>query len=138
MKANGLLVALFAVLATAQVEAADAPASVIEHYGLEQAEKPVSERAGWHKPKSILVGSFIPGVAEALKSAAPDAEFIVANPADIAKQAAKADVVIGLCTPEVLAAGKAIRWIQLVTAGVENCVSIPAVRERDILVTNMH
>ena len=28
-------------------------------------------------------------------------------------------------------------WIQLVTAGVENCVSIPAVRERDILVTNM-
>jgi len=46
MKANGLLVALFAVLATAQVEAADAPASVIEHYDLEQAEKPVSERAG--------------------------------------------------------------------------------------------
>jgi phosphoglycerate dehydrogenase-like enzyme len=72
-----------------------------------------------------------------LKSAAPDAEVIVANPADIAKQAAKADVVIGFCTPEVLAAGKSIRWIQLVTAGVENCVSIPAVRERDILVTNM-
>src|SRR3954469_22261632 len=137
MKANGFLVALIVVLAASQVEAADAPAGVIEHYGLEQAQTPVSERAGWHKPKRILVGSFIPGVAEALQSAAPGAEVIVANPADIAKQAAKADVVIGFCTPEVLAAGKSIRWIQLVTAGVENCVSIPAVRERDILVTNM-
>ncbi|HXS88653.1 MAG TPA: D-2-hydroxyacid dehydrogenase [Steroidobacteraceae bacterium] len=137
MKANGFLVALIAVLAAAGVEAADAPAGVIEHYGLEQAETPVSARPGWHKPKRILVGSFIPGVAEALQSAAPGAEIVVANPADIAKQAARADVVIGFCTPEVLAAGKSIRWIQLVTAGVENCVSIPAVRERDILVTNM-
>ena len=137
MKASGFLIALFAVLAAAHIEAADAPAGVIEHYGLEQAEKPVSERPGWHKPKRILVGSFIPGVAEALQAAAPGAEVVVANPADIAKQAAGADVVIGFCTPEVLAAGKSIRWIQLVTAGVENCVSIPAVRERDILVTNM-
>jgi phosphoglycerate dehydrogenase-like enzyme len=136
MKANWLFTAL-AVLSVARVDAADAPASVIEHYGLEQAQTPVSERPGWRKPKRILVGSFIPGVAEALQSAAPGVEIVVANQADIAKQAAGADVVIGFCTPEVVAAGKSIRWIQLVTAGVENCVSIPGVRERDILVTNM-
>jgi len=136
MKVNWLLTAL-AVLGVARVDAADAPASVIEHYGLEQAQTPVSERPGWRKPKRILVGSFIPGVAEALQSAAPGVEIVVANQADIAKQVAGADVVIGFCTPEVVAAGKSIRWIQLVTAGVENCVSIPGVRERDILVTNM-
>ena len=56
---------------------------------------------------------------------------------DIAKQAANVDAAIGFCTPELVAAGKSIRWIQLVTAGVENCVAIPGVRERDILVTNM-
>jgi phosphoglycerate dehydrogenase-like enzyme len=136
MKVNWVF-AWVAMLAVASVDAADAPASVIEHYGLEQAQTPVSERPGWRKPKRILVGSFIPGVAEALQSAAPGVEIVVANQADIAKQAAGADVVIGFCTPEVVAAGKSIRWIQLVTAGVENCVSIPGVRDRDILVTNM-
>ena len=45
--------------------------------------------------------------------------------------------MIGLCTAEVLAAGKSIQWIQLLTAGVEQCVALPAVRERNILVTNM-
>ena len=81
-------------------EAADAPAGVIEHYGLEQAATPVSERPGWRKPKRILVGSCIPGIAEALQSAAPGIEFVVANRGDIAKQAASVDAVIGVCTPD--------------------------------------
>jgi phosphoglycerate dehydrogenase-like enzyme len=138
MKTNRLSVALLAVLGAVSAEAADAPAGVIEHYGLEQAATPVSERSGWRKPKRILVGTFIPGIAEQLQSAAPGVEIVVvANRDEIAKQAAGADIVIGFCTPEVVAAGKSIRWIQLVTAGVENCVAIPGVRERDILVTNM-
>lgn len=140
MKAKWVLAAA-AVLAVgsaaAQEQPGSAAAGVIEHYGLEQAATPISERAGWRKPKRILVGSFVPGIAEALQSAAPGVEFVVAKPGEIAKQAAGVDAVIGLCTPELLAAGKSIRWIQLVTAGVESCVAIPAVRERDILVTNM-
>lgn len=131
MRTTGLL--LFAVLA-----AGAAPAeSVIEHYGLEQSATPVKERAGWRKPKRILVGGLIPGVAQVLQPAVPDVEFIVAKPGEIARQAANVDAVIGICTPELIEAGKSIRWIQLVTAGVESCVSIPGVRERDILVTNM-
>jgi len=45
--------------------------------------------------------------------------------------------VLGLCSPELLAAGPNIRWIQSYSAGVERCVAIPAVRERNILLTNM-
>jgi phosphoglycerate dehydrogenase-like enzyme len=131
-------VAVLAAGGAAAQEPASAPAAgVIEHYGLEQAATPVSERAGWRKPKRILVADFIPGIVETLQPAAPGVEFVVAKQGEIAKQAAKVDAVIGFCTPELLAAGKSIRWIQLVTAGVESCVSIPAVRERDILVTNM-
>jgi phosphoglycerate dehydrogenase-like enzyme len=140
MKANWLLAAvaaLAAASAAAQEPAGSAAPGVIEHYGLEQGATPVSERPRWRKPKRILVGGFIPGISEALQSAAPGVEFIVAKPGELAKQAQDVDVVIGLCTPELLEAGKNIRWIQLVTAGVESCVSIPAVRERDILVTNM-
>jgi phosphoglycerate dehydrogenase-like enzyme len=137
MKANRLSLAWLAVLGAVSAEAADAPTSVIEHYGLEQAATPVRERSGWRKPKRILVGSFIPGIAEQLQSAAPGVEIVVASREDLVKQAAGADVVIGFCTPELIAAGKSIRWVQVLAAGVENCVAIPAVRERDILVTNM-
>jgi phosphoglycerate dehydrogenase-like enzyme len=130
-----LALALLASLAGA---ADTSVAPVIEHYGLEQADTPVKERSGWRKPKRILVGGLIPKIAEQLQAAAPDVEFVVAtSPADAVQKAAGVDAVIGLCTPDIIAAGKSIRWIQLVTAGVENCVAIPAVRERDILVTNM-
>jgi phosphoglycerate dehydrogenase-like enzyme len=125
---------VFAALAVGSAEAAE---SVVEHYGLEQAATPVRERPGWHKPQRILVGGLIPGIGQVLQPSAPGVEFIVAKPGEIAKQAADVDAVIGMCTPEIIAAGKSIRWIQLVTAGVEQCVAIPGVRERDILVTNM-
>jgi hypothetical protein len=137
MKKNWLLGAVLAALGIASAAAADAPASVIAHYGLEQAATPVSERSGWRKPKRILVLSGIPGIVEQLQPVAPGVEIVVASREEIAKQAATADVAIGFCTPELVAAGKSLRWIQLVTAGVENCVAIPGVRERDILVTNM-
>lgn len=137
MKKNWLLGTVLVALGSASAEAADAPASVIEHYGLEQAATPVSERSGWRKPKRILVLSGIPGIVERLQPVAPGVEIVIANRDDIAKQAANADVAIGFCTPELVAAGKSLRWIQVVAAGVENCVAIPGVRERDILVTNM-
>jgi phosphoglycerate dehydrogenase-like enzyme len=47
-----------------------------------------------------------------------------------------ADALIGFCSEPILEAGRDIRWIQLPYAGAERCVAIPAVRERDILVTN--
>jgi phosphoglycerate dehydrogenase-like enzyme len=131
-------IAIAAALLTAPLTpAADDAASVIESYGLEEDSTPVNTRPDWRKPKRILVGGFAAPLAQALQSAAPDIEFIVLPPAEAVKQAGSFDAVIGFCPAEVIAAGKSIRWIQLVTAGVENCVKIPAVRERNILVTNM-
>jgi phosphoglycerate dehydrogenase-like enzyme len=124
--------------AAAHCAAADAAANVIERYGLEQGETPVRERSGWRKPKRVLVGWQFPQLGERVKAALPDVEVVTgANPADAAQKAANVDVVIGLCSPEIIAAGQSIQWIQLLAAGVEQCVRIPAVRERDILVTNM-
>jgi phosphoglycerate dehydrogenase-like enzyme len=98
----------------------------------------VRERAGWRKPKRILVGGRIPQLADRVKAVLPDAEVVAAtDPADAAKKAADVDVVIGLCSREIVDAGKSIQWIQILGAGVEQCVGVPAVRERDILVTNM-
>lgn len=135
------LVFLIACPLSLAVRAADPPVSdvesLIQRYQLEQAPTPVRERDGWHKPKRILVGGFAAPMAGELQAAVPDIEFIAAKPGEIARQAATADATIGVCTPEALAAGKSIQWIHMVSAGVETCVSIPAVRARNILVTNM-
>lgn len=125
-------------LASLHVNAAESPASgVIQHYGLEQADTPVKERKGWRKPKRILVGGFASQMGSAFQSAAPDVEFIVAGSPEAKAKLATVDAAIGICNAEMLATAKNIQWIQMVTAGVENCVSVPAIKERNILVTNM-
>jgi phosphoglycerate dehydrogenase-like enzyme len=129
-------VTLLSVMSATQAAEATA-ADVIQRYGLEQATTPVKDRAGWRKPKRILVIASIPQIEQMLQPAAPDVEIVTASPADAVSKAEDVDAVIGLCTPALVAAGKSIRWIQLTSAGAEQCVSIPAVRERNILVTNM-
>jgi phosphoglycerate dehydrogenase-like enzyme len=119
-------------------ESQDSPVrQLIENFGLEQAASPVSQRPGWRKPKRILVDPYFPQLIDTLRAAAPEVEFVAAERGQLARQATDVDAVIGLCTPEIVAAGNSIRWIGLLSAGVEQCVGIPQVRERDILVTNM-
>lgn len=124
-------------VAQAAEDSAAATESLIQRYQLEQSPTPVKERAGWRRPQRILVGGPASAMVPALKVMAPDIEFTVADRDDMARQAASADVLFGICSPEALAAAKSVQWIHLLSAGVERCVSIPAVRERNILVTNM-
>lgn len=125
-------------LAAGNGNAAENSASgLIEHYGLRQSDAPSKDRKDWRKIKRVLLGGFAAQMGPVLQSAAPEVEFIVAGTPEAKAKIASIDAIIGVCNAEVLTAGKSIRWVQMVTAGVENCVSIPAVRERDILVTNM-
>lgn len=139
MKCRSLLAgAGLSVLLVASVGAAERSASeVIAQFGLEQADTAVKDRKGWREPKRILIGGFAARLGPELQSAAPDVEFIVAGTPEAKAKIASFDAAIGICDADTLKAGKSIQWIQVVTAGVENCVSIPAVKERNILVTNM-
>lgn len=143
MNRSTFLVLLAAMLAgyAQRTYAADSAAtnqSVRERYQLEEARSPVRESPGWRKPKRILVVGSFPQLIPQLEAIAPGVEFVTAtNSVAAARAAADVDAVIGACTPEVLTVGKSIRWIQVYSAGVENCVAIPAVRERSIVVTNM-
>jgi len=139
MKARSLFFGLL-TCAAAAANAADGSAhsGVIDRYGLEESAAPVRERAEWRKPKRILIGGMAAQAAPRIAAMAPDVEFVTAqSAADAASKAKNVDAVIGVCTPEIVEAGKSIRWIQLTSAGVEQCVRIPGVRERGILVTNM-
>lgn len=138
------VVGLLAVLSFAAASAADTEGSaqrtarMVQELGLKEDATPVRERAGWSKPKRILVVSAPPEELEALRSIAPGVEFIpVSNPDEAVKNAPTVDVVFGTCSPPVIEAAKKTRWIQVYNAGVESCVTVPAIRERNILLTNM-
>jgi phosphoglycerate dehydrogenase-like enzyme len=118
--------------------AADTIPGVQERYQLEEAQTPVRDRAGWKKPKAVLLVGIPAQVAQEMQSQSPGVQFLRATSgAEVKALAPKADAVVGACSADILAAGKSIRWVQVISAGVEDCVGIPAMRDRDVLLTNM-
>ena len=120
-------------------EACAAAAELIERFELREGAAPVRERAGWQAPKKIVVAD-VP-LADYLRTVAPGVEIVgvqgLRNYAAMADVVAGADVLIGLCTPEIVARGTSLKWIQLLNAGADSCATIPAVAQRGILVTNL-
>jgi len=113
-------------------------AHLVAELGLLESPTALRDQPGWRKPRVIIVRDPAPRDIEWLRAVAPDVEFIAARDnAAAAAAAARADAVVGFCSTELLAKGTQIRWIQLMSAGVERCVAIPAVAERGILLTNM-
>jgi phosphoglycerate dehydrogenase-like enzyme len=113
-------------------------AALIQRLGLEEASAPIRDTPQWRKPQRVLVWNVAPQAVAALQAAAPGVELLLAKDVQEAVALAKdADAVLGFCSADVLAAGPGIRWVQSFSAGVERCVSIPALRERGILLTNM-
>ncbi len=113
-------------------------AQLIERLGLIEAPQPVRERAGWKKPQRIVVRDGDAEILQRLQAVAPGVELVSASSAaEAVGLAGDADAVLGFCNAELLAKGTKIRWIQAFGAGVESCVAVPALRERDILLTNM-
>lgn len=117
---------------------AEGAAELIEKYDLEVADTPVRERPDWRKPERILVAYRGPETLAWLEEAAPDVELVgVSGEREALENLEGTDGVIGLCTSRLLEAGKDLRWIQLYSAGVENCVALEAFSERGPLLTNM-
>lgn len=93
---------------------------------------------GWRRPERILVRLVDERGVDWLRDVAPGVELVGArSAAEAARLARDADAVLGFCTPEIVAAGARLRWIQLYSAGVESCVPLAAVRAGRVLLTNM-
>jgi phosphoglycerate dehydrogenase-like enzyme len=145
-----LLVALVvAMLGATPGFAADDSASVatmIRKFNVQEDSTPVRERKDWRVPKKmVVVGGVIRGAERAkVASLLPGTAIVyVPDTATAVKEAKDADIVVGqsahpgACEPEILNAGKQLRWIMAYAAGVERCVSVPSVRERKLLITNL-
>lgn len=138
-RSAALVLAIATVSAAAPSPVAEPPIEqVVLEFGLEAAKTPTRDAPGWHPPKRIVVRDADASRLASLREVAPGAEIVAADgDAQAIEAAAGADVLIGFCSTDVLAAATAVRWIQLMSAGVERCVSLPEVRARKLLVTNM-
>ncbi len=89
--------------------------------------------------KKVLVAGG-DGLADDLKGVTPKARIVPVTPDTVIKEIADADAFIGNITSAEVAAGKNLKWVGVMSAGVEN-VLYPkdggsALRDSDIVLTN--
>lgn len=139
-----VLVGLAAAPAAAQPtddcdELCRAGAELIERFALRESDAPVRDRPGWAPPRRIAVADT--AIADVLRGVLPGIDIIgvpgLRNYAAMEAAVARADVLVGLCTPEIVARGTELAFIQLLNAGADSCTAVPEVAERGILVANL-
>lgn len=117
----------------------EAAESLIARFELREGAEPVRASPAWKPPSKIVVADM--QLADTLRDAVPGVEIVgvagLRNFSGMAAVVEGADVLIGLCTPEIVARGTNLKWVQLLNAGADSCATIPAVAERGILVTNL-
>ncbi len=72
-----------------------------------------------------------------LKKAAPSLNLVFPARDDLAKELADADAVIGGLNRDQFLAAKKLKWMQITSAGVENYLSIPEIKNSQVTMTNM-
>ena len=130
--------------AAAPAFAADDLASILERYGIQEFATAVRDDALWRGPRKVLLlqyGSHR-GDLEAFRAVAPGVTVVVANDQrSAAAAAADADVIVGsnpeICDAGIINKAQQLRWLASLSAGVENCMELPAAKARRIIMTNM-
>ncbi|MGB0133757.1 D-2-hydroxyacid dehydrogenase [Dokdonella sp.] len=140
LKTTGLLLCLTIIsgLADAKGPPPDPRATaLIEEFGLKASPVASRDTPGWKVPKRVVVTRSNPELLKQLQAVAPGVEVLAAaKGAELTKQLANTQAVVGLCNAETLAAAPSLRWIQTWWVGVERCMSVPGLVERGIVVTN--
>ena len=117
----------------------EAGKDLIERFELRESTQLAADRDDWAIPNKIVVADS--ALAGLIQDIVPEAEVIgvagLRNFEGLIEVIDGADVLIGLCSAELIERGQALRWIQLLNAGADSCTTLPAVHERELLVTNL-
>jgi phosphoglycerate dehydrogenase-like enzyme len=147
MKSAVAFLNLIALLTTGQLHARDViPASVetrelIQSLGLTESSTAVRDNPVWQKPKRIAIHDFrelrVNGqsIPEIVQHIAGDAEILIYS-LDSLDELSGADVILGYCTPAVLAAAFELRWMHSFSVGVDGCTLSEEISEHDFILTN--
>jgi phosphoglycerate dehydrogenase-like enzyme len=113
---------------------------VIRELGLIESPTALRDQKGWRPPKRIVMASGTP--FGDIQSSASGIEIVtVKTTEEMVAQAANADAIVGgdnvVCDERVLAAAKKIRWVAVMSAGVEECLGKAGLERPGLTVTNM-
>jgi phosphoglycerate dehydrogenase-like enzyme len=72
-----------------------------------------------------------------LRTAAPSLNLVFPSRENLLKELADADAVIGGLNREQFLAAKKLKWMQITSAGVENYLSVPEIKNSQVTMTNM-
>ena len=131
-----------ALLASGPLQAGSEPdpraTKLISELGLQAGGQPTRDLPGWQQPTKIVVARANPDQLAQLQASLPGVTRVAAAQGEaLSAQLAGAQAAIGLCDAATLAAAPGLRWIQALSVGVENCVVVPGLVERGIVLTNM-
>jgi len=85
----------------------------------------------------VVIRTLNAAQAEALATAMPGVNIVgVQTPEQAALEIKDADVLLGYCSEALLKEATHLRWLQVYSAGVEDCVVFPGVRSGQVLMTN--
>jgi len=110
---------------------------LIDELGIRESGIPSRDLPGWAPPKKVLLRIDNEERLAEFRAVVPGVEIVAVSDArEAADQASDAQVLIGFCTEEILSAGPDLHWVQVYSSGVENCVSIPEMKDGQKLLTN--
>ncbi len=111
--------------------------SMVEELGLVESGVPVRESEGWSPPEKVVARVNKPEQLAAMQAVAPGVEIVaVTSREEALAEVIDAQVLLGFCDEEILAAAPELAWVQVYWAGVEDCVSIPGMRSGGKILTN--
>lgn len=119
---------------------------VMSRLRVQEAPDPIRENPRWRPPRKVLLlawgNAAWNGRLPQLQAAVPGVRVVAATDRRTAlAEAVDADAIVGynpdICDPELLGAARELRWVQSLAAGVELCMKVPAIRQPDLLMTNM-
>jgi len=113
------------------------PWELMEDRRLRAGPSPTRDDADWSPPNKVLWRNYWPERLAMLEQVAPGVEIIPFDSNEGAlEHVVGADAIIGTATPELLAAGDGLRWVQVGSAGVEWYLEIPELGNGTVLLTN--
>ena len=119
---------------------------LIEQLRLVEAAQPVRETPGWKRPEQIVV--MIPSWRKSMKDELLNAfakvsdgiEIVTVSGRDFTEEErailAQAQVILGICSPELIKLAEKLHWLQHFGTGVDRCLLSPAAQQADFILTN--
>ncbi len=143
-----LLVVCLLLMSTAAkaAEPDAATQALIEQLRLVEAEQPVRESPGWKRPEKIVV--MIPSarwgvrdeLLESLQKVSDGIEIVTVTGQDFTDEKVaileQAEVILGICSPQLIRVAKNLHWLQYFGTGVDRCLMSTEAQGADFILTN--